>query len=478
MKLFLLLYLCFPLLLCAQQVQWAHQVLSYSSDLGGKINSVKRLLGKPDAFPQGGWSANSWVAKDALGRAYVEVAFEKTQEVKQIAIFENLNAGCVTRVMVGPASGKLKTVARKKRETGAQHFGWRQKNSVDRNFYFNRKRRLIEKAPEVNHQAEIDYYLLDAPVSGVKVVRVEFDFGLKPGQKQVDAIGISDSEVPIMPEISLLPSSTDLSPAEVFLYTKHQDEQLMAPFLLGEDLYYTVQHRQREGEIQRANVNGTQLPQEAGKAIRGNRNLHYLLGYAPESRWLLMGSEDKFIMGKQSMGFELLTYEPNGFNFLKSLEVTAYRNYGEYADAFLCADGKRILFGLESDLTQGGSDLYMSPLKEEGHFGLLQNLGKEINTAGEEISPFLLSDGKTLLFSSNGYAGYGDFDLYVSTRMDDTWKKWTTPRNLGPVVNGASFETNPVYDEKTETLYYLSIREGLSVIHKVKLPLALLGTKD
>ncbi len=36
----------------AQQVQWASKLIKYSSDLGGKQFGIKRILGKPDAFPQ------------------------------------------------------------------------------------------------------------------------------------------------------------------------------------------------------------------------------------------------------------------------------------------------------------------------------------------------------------------------------------------------------------------------------------------
>ena len=38
----------------SQQVQFASKVLKFSSDLGGKQNGIKRILGKPDAFPQCG----------------------------------------------------------------------------------------------------------------------------------------------------------------------------------------------------------------------------------------------------------------------------------------------------------------------------------------------------------------------------------------------------------------------------------------
>ncbi len=83
----------------SQEIQWASKLIKFSSDLGGKQNGIKRILGKPDVFPQGGSSPNAWSPKNALdGKEVVEVGFEKPQTIKQIAIFENLNAGCVVKV--------------------------------------------------------------------------------------------------------------------------------------------------------------------------------------------------------------------------------------------------------------------------------------------------------------------------------------------------------------------------------------------
>ena len=101
----------------AQQIQWASKVIKFSSDLGGKQNGIKRILGKPDAFPQGGSSANAWTPKNALdGKEVIEVTFEKPQTVKQIAVFENLNAGCVYKIAVDNGSGNYETVWNRSRD--------------------------------------------------------------------------------------------------------------------------------------------------------------------------------------------------------------------------------------------------------------------------------------------------------------------------------------------------------------------------
>nr|MBP8157288.1 hypothetical protein [Flavobacterium sp.] len=196
----------------AQQVQWANKLIKFSSDLGGKQNGIKRILGKPDVFPQGGSSPNAWMPKKALdGYEWVEVSFEKPQSVKQVAIFENLNAGCVVSVAVDDGSGKYKRVWSRKPNYKTVTF----KATIpsDHNYYFKRKRRKVQQAPDVINPG-IEYAILENAVSGVVAVRVEFNFALHPGQKEIDAIGISDSETPIQPTVNTSTTFENLSFAQ------------------------------------------------------------------------------------------------------------------------------------------------------------------------------------------------------------------------------------------------------------------------
>jgi len=471
MKKLLFCLLLFPAMLQAQQVQYASKVLKYSSDLGGKLNSVKRILGKPDAFPQGGPSANAWVSKDALGTAYVEVEFEKAQTVRQIAVFENLNGGCVNRVMVGDASGKLHTVNKKVGNFRSWLNNMQAKANTDRAYYFNKKRRKIEVAPNVENNADIEYFFLEKPEDNIKIVRVEFNFGSKPGQKQVDAIAISDSEEPVLPQIHLLPGAEQLGDPEKIIYAPGSEFDISAVSIIDNTLYYTISLYQKAGEIHAVDLNSPNHITDVTEKIKNKKNLNFILGYAAETQTVLAGSENRFRWEDSPLGFDFFSYQNGDYIRKKPLKITAYSNYGDYADAFLTKDGKRILFALESDLTQGGFDLYFTIPKDEDSYGILQNMGKGLNTAADETTPFLLSDNKTLIFASNGYSGYGDFDLYVSTRLDDTWKNWSEPKNLGPKINGQSFELSPYYDERTEMLYYVSFREGTSTIQRIKLPL-------
>lgn len=101
-------------------------------------------------------------------------------------------------------------------------------------------------------------------------------------------------------------------------------------------------------------------------------------------------------------------------------------------------------------------DLYVSHLKEDGTWGQAKNLGKTINTKGNEKSPFIHEDSHTLYFSSDGHPGVGDFDIYY-TRQDSTGK-WINPKNIGFPINteGADVGFFVAVDGKTA---YISSNE-------------------
>ncbi|RZK48988.1 MAG: hypothetical protein EOO99_07555 [Pedobacter sp.] len=456
----------------AQKIQYASKVLKYSSDLGGKINSINRILGKPNAFPQGGENANTWAPKDANLPGFVELAFAEAQMVKQIAIFENLNAGAVNKVMLGDGNGKYKTVDKKASGIVLWTQKLARKGDAQRAYYFNRKRRKIELADVVDQNPDITYILLDEAMPDIKSIRIEFNFPSIKGRKQIDAVAISDSEELIVPEIDTLSYQTALKTPQVLLSTQTVETGFSTLFLAGDYLYFTEFREDKSGATFKYHIptatNPINLTQQLGFK---NPYLNLFLGYSPITQEVILG--DVLKLGRNSVnGFYLYKLEGDQLNYLRPLTVTAYNNYGDYSDMYLSTDASQLLIGMESDQTQGGFDIYRSLRKEDGNFGIIENIGKHINSAGDEISPFLLSDQKTLLFSANAYSGFGDFDLYVSTRLDDTWKNWSSPKNLGSLVNSSSFEFSPVYDEQNQVLYYISNQQGRNVIKRVALALA------
>ncbi len=97
--------------------------------------------------------------------------------------------------------------------------------------------------------------------------------------------------------------------------------------------------------------------------------------------------------------------------------------------ASISADGKALYFTSDRPGGYGGLDIYVSYRDDNGDWGPAINLGKTINTKYDEETPFILNDGKTLYFSSQGHYSMGGFDVFHSKKLDNG--RWTTPLNLG-----------------------------------------------
>ena len=443
----------------AQQVQWANKLIKYSSDLGGKQFGIKRILGKPDAFPQAGSSPNAWTPKKALdGYEWVEVSFEKPQTVKQVAIFENLNAGCVVRIGVDTGSGKYETVW--SRKTNYKTPTFKATIPADHAYYFKRKRRKVQEAPDVLNPG-IEHAILESAVSGVVAVRVEFNFALLPGQKQIDAIGISDSEVPLEAKVSSNPSFENLSDSKKI---DLPDIVPSGPSISfdGNTLFISSLNDTKD-EIYSFTKDGNGNWKNKTLETELNTGDRFNHVRCIGTEYLLKGGNN-YIRGTSETGFELFNVENRKYQSLGEIKVAAYNNYDETAEATLSIDRKVLIMGIETDFSQGGSDLYFSFQKEDGTYGFLQNMGKVINSASDESMCQLLSDQKTLLFSSDGFSTYGSYDIFVSYRLDDTWKNWSEPINLGSKVNNSEFDGLPFYDEKNEILYFISYNDGANVL--------------
>ncbi|MBU0481814.1 MAG: OmpA family protein [Proteobacteria bacterium] len=83
----------------------------------------------------------------------------------------------------------------------------------------------------------------------------------------------------------------------------------------------------------------------------------------------------------------------------------------------------------------GNTDIYVQVMNHDGTSEIV-NLGPTINTPYSEYSPFLHPDGKTLYFSSDGHPGIGGLDVFKSTRLNDhSWTEWSAPVNLGKEIN-------------------------------------------
>jgi outer membrane protein OmpA-like peptidoglycan-associated protein len=91
-----------------------------------------------------------------------------------------------------------------------------------------------------------------------------------------------------------------------------------------------------------------------------------------------------------------------------------------------------------------------------GRFSKPVNMGKDINTPGDEMFPYVGPDAK-LYFASDGHPGLGKLDLFVATRSQGV----ITIENLGPPVNSRFDDFGLVFaDDEMKYGFFSSNREG------------------
>ncbi|MEO1437657.1 MAG: carboxypeptidase-like regulatory domain-containing protein, partial [Bacteroidota bacterium] len=93
----------------------------------------------------------------------------------------------------------------------------------------------------------------------------------------------------------------------------------------------------------------------------------------------------------------------------------------------------------------------------EGNFGNLMNLGPQVNTPFDEISPHFKNGEDVLYFSSNGHPGIGGFDIFKTYKNNGSWGLVI---NMGIPYNSALDDTYFSPDSGDETGFFVSNRKG------------------
>jgi outer membrane protein OmpA-like peptidoglycan-associated protein/tetratricopeptide (TPR) repeat protein len=135
----------------------------------------------------------------------------------------------------------------------------------------------------------------------------------------------------------------------------------------------------------------------------------------------------------------------------------------EYFPA-ITGDGKQFLFtrGIPDPQQPGyeNEDFYTSSLIDKAWQTAYPIV--TINSIGNEGAPTLSADGNIMFFAScsneygdygaEGRKGFGSCDIFYAQKVNG---KWTKPRNAGPAVNTANWETQPSFSSDGKTLYFV-----------------------
>jgi outer membrane protein OmpA-like peptidoglycan-associated protein len=250
----------------------------------------------------------------------------------------------------------------------------------------------------------------------------------------------------------------------------------------GKRLYFTRRNSAENvgGKKDRGDIWYTELQddgtwgmaQNAGSPLN-NRFENAVIGFSADGSLILLenyypeNTTDKITTQAISMAEK----KGNGWSFPQKMPVNFYFNRSEDQHVSLSADRRIMLLCLESYGTYGVEDIYVSFLKQDKSWSEPLNLGIRINTSGQELSSFLMPDNKTMVFSTNGRNGFGSQDLFVTERLDDSWKNWSEPRNLGEAVNSPGREYYFYLLPGSQQAYFASTRnsDGFADLRMVKI---------
>ncbi len=176
-------------------------------------------------------------------------------------------------------------------------------------------------------------------------------------------------------------------------------------------------------------------------------------------------------------GFAFRHRTATGWSALQDLGIR-FKNESDYLEGSLSPDGKAIIFVAKLKANayyrsgEKERDIYVCEKRADGSWSSPIHTGEVLNSPGDEYSPFLSADNRTLYFASNGRPGYGDVDIFMSRRLSDGWTEWSEPVNLGLGINTVGFDAYYTIPASGEYGYMVSNikSHGLTDIIRFKLP--------
>ncbi len=318
------------------------------------------------------------------------------------------------------------------------------------------------------------YYRAADPFFGGKI-----GFIASPGVTvAVDDLVITNNKQ----QVNLDPAVVYATPREQLNKTVNSQYKDTRPILSsnGNTLYFVREnHPQNTGVRGRMDVWLSRMAEngEWEEARRMEENINdehdnFIGGIVGQDEHVLIG-KNEFSNRAFDLNLALAQQTDAGWTLPKSLQIEDFYANSPEASYYIAPLGDVLLMTIDRDDSYGGRDIYVSFKQESGKWSAPKNLGPEVNTSADEVSAFITPDGQTLYYATQGKPGYGNTDIFVSNRVDNTWNNWTEPRNLGPQVNTTGAESSFFIPENSEFAYFDSNNgtNGSSDIFRIKLPL-------
>ena len=168
--------------------------------------------------------------------------------------------------------------------------------------------------------------------------------------------------------------------------------------------------------------------------------------------WLFFAAD---IAGAGLGGFDIYksVYTPTGWSEQENLGDSINTDFWESSPA-ISPDKRVLYFSSNRPGGYGGADLYVGYLKPNGRWTEAVNMGPSVNTAGDELAPFIHADNQTLYFCSDGWPVFGEKDIFFSKKaINGLWQK---PNNLGYPINTPKEESSLFISNDGKQAYFAS----------------------
>ena len=174
---------------------------------------------------------------------------------------------------------------------------------------------------------------------------------------------------------------------------------------------------------------------------------------------------------KNDQGISVSYRTATGWTIPKEVKIKNYYNKDIYESFAFSPNREVLVMSVERNDSYGDKDMYVSFLQQDGSYSEPQNTGHVLNSCLGEGTPYIAPDNKTLYFYSFTEPGYGDADIFVSKRLDNSWTKWSKPKNLGKKINSNKWDVYYTVAAKGDYAYLVSSETsfGKEDIFRIKL---------
>ena len=442
--------------------QWASRIVYVSSSFNERGPfSAEQLLGKPNLYSyRGTQNPCAWAAKyedkenqkEFANRVEtIRVGFQQPMYAGQIAIVEALNPGAVAMVVVYGEDAEMDTVYQ------------------------------VIPSPAGTEGRVLNVFF-EPTNFRITEVEIRLHTGAVPDWNLIDAIALSNAPDSVRAEINVTKFASEIKVEKMGSEINSSTNEL-APVISpdGKTLYFSrSNHTSNINSSEATDIWYSELMPD-GKTFSNAKNIgvplndiypNFVCSITPDGARMLLGNE--YVRNAAPRGGTSISLrtDDGGWSIPKPLNIIGYYSRNHYGHFCLSSDRKTLLSCLNRDEGAGNQDIYVSFQDSDSTWTRPRNIGRTINTAGDESTVFLAPDTRTMFFSSSGHNGYGDKDIFVSTRLDSTWLNWSEPKNMGTKVNSIGGDAYYSVDVSGVNAYYVSTRGRLdnSDIFHIVLP--------